>query len=95
MNYNDEGFAMLQDAIVKQAAHDYRYAYRKLLKLKRKGDPDEIRAAKDRCNYLERWFFSDWGAQLCNDLGSVILERIRKEEMQKHLEGVNANGAKT
>lgn len=92
--YTDDGFARLQVAIVKQTADDYRKAYRKWLKLKRNGKAEEIRHARDRCVALEKWFFSDWGALLCNDLGGVIIKKIQREEEQQIAKGVKTNGAK-
>ena len=57
----------LANAVIEQAAEDYREA-------RRRGDAGEIR-------HLERWFRSGWASDLSRGLAPVILERLQKEDI--------------
>jgi len=66
---------MLANAIIIQAADDYRTALRRL-KLNRMNR--EYLRMKEEC---ERFFQSQWFEQLTNVDGKTIMMRIQKEEM--------------
>ena len=69
-NYED-----LANAIVIQAAMDYRKAYRRYLR----GNKSEA----PRLERLEMFFGSEWAALLCKDNAKVILEYLQKEQQEK------------
>ena len=66
---------MLANAIIIQAADDYRTSLRRL-KLNRMNR--EYLRVKEEC---ERFFLSQWFEQLTNVDGKTIMMRIQKEEM--------------
>ena len=67
---------MLANAIIIQAADDYRVALRRL-KLNRMSR--EYRQVKEDC---ERFFQSEWYEVLSNVDGKMIMNRIQKEELE-------------
>ncbi len=66
---------MLANAIIVQAADDYRVSLRRL-KLNRMSR--EFQMMKEEC---ERFFQSEWFEVLTNLDGTTIMNRIRKEEL--------------
>lgn len=71
----DEGYTELAIAIVKQAADDYRRAYRRYL---RSGNRNPT------VDYIEDWLISGDGAILSFGKGAYILQTIRDEEDAKN-----------
>lgn len=69
-----EGCQALANAIVAQAAKDYRAAIRQL---KKHPDSQKTAALKLEC---ERFFHSRWYSQLTGVDPNYILDRIREEE---------------
>lgn len=70
------GWEALANAIVKQAAQDYREA----LKMLRK-HPDS-KAAMETAMEVEEFFHSPWYAQLTNIDPDYLTERLRKETVK-------------
>jgi hypothetical protein len=70
----DEGYLELAFAIVKQAADDYRFAYRRFLK---NGNRNPT------MDYIEHWLLHGDGAILSLNKGEYILKTIREEEDAK------------
>lgn len=66
-------YERLANAIVLQAAKDYRTALRRL-----NHDPYDY-AARMKIKELERFFLSSWYAVLTNVDGELLMERLRKE----------------
>lgn len=68
-----EPFSCLSNAIIEQAAKDYRTAARKLKK-----DPENI-TAQTTIREVERFFRSSWFSVLSDADGTMILRLLRKE----------------
>ena len=68
----------LANAIVEQAAHDYRVALKGL-----RVDP-ESHSANDKANVLELFFRSEYMHVLTKLDGEFLIEQLRKEEKPKH-----------
>lgn len=64
---------MLANAIVKQAADDYRNARRLLIRM-----PDAC-PAKERIQDVERFFQSEWYQLLTSVDGEYLLKRLEEE----------------
>ena len=75
MRYVDDPrcFEMLANAIVKQAADDYRNARRLLTRM-----PDAFQA-KERIQDVERFFQSEWYQLLTSVDGEYLLKRLEEE----------------
>ena len=69
---NKEGYERLANAIVIQAAEDYRKALKKLNKHPRDDN------AKLLVNELERFFKSQWYNELTDISGEWLMEKIKK-----------------
>lgn len=69
----DEAYIKLSNAIIIQAARDYRKA---LKRLKEHPHDMDARGVKDEC---ERFFSSQWYSQLTNVDGKLIIRRIMEE----------------
>lgn len=65
----------LANAIIVEAARDYRKAYRRY----KKGDE----TALYKIRKIEKFFNSEWADLLCNDKAKNILERLQKEQETK------------
>lgn len=77
MKYSQAGlrpYEALRNAIVIQAAADYRRALRAQ---KRKPNSYIHGSVKADC---ERFFMSDWFKAICNVSGEMIMKEIQKEE---------------
>lgn len=75
LTFRDEAYLLLAIAIVKQAADDYRVAYRRFL---RNGNRNEI------LDEIEDWMLFGDGTILSLNKGAYILKTIREEEDEKH-----------
>ena len=73
---NQDNYEDLANAIIIQAASDYRSAYRTY----KKGS----RSASIQIDRLERFFESDWAALLCRDKAKDILKRLQNEQLEKN-----------
>ena len=73
----DEAYLLLAIAIVKQAADDYRFAYRRFL---RSGNRN---ATMDQ---IEHWILRGDGTILSLNQGAYILKTIRDEEDEKQVQ---------
>ena len=74
-NPDFEGYGRLRDAIILQAAEDYRKARRVLAK-----NPNNINAARTR-DEVERFFRSAWYMSLTDIDGEFVLRKLREEKL--------------
>lgn len=72
-NLAEEPYEKLANAIVVQAANDYRVVLRK-----KKGNPRNSEAIRD-VNEIERFFRSDWYQALTAVDGEYLMDKIRQE----------------
>ena len=82
---NENGFEMLANAIVKQAADDYRSASKTLVK-----KPDSF-SAKERIKEVEKFLRSGWYMQLTTVEGEYILQRLKEEVVEYRKKSVKEN----
>ena len=68
-----DGYKLLANAIIEQAAKDYRAAYRMLTMNPRN------RAAKREMKSIEQFFSSEFFSTICSLDGSQLLKDIRKD----------------
>ena len=66
----NDNYELLRIAILSQAVKDYRKALRK---------KDEA-----KINYFERWFLSDWGQYLSEDIGEAIIEKCKQRSFSRN-----------
>ena len=78
----EEGYLLLAIAIVKQAADDYRLAYRRFLRSGTK-NPTMKR--------IEHWLLHDDGLILSFNKGEYILKVIREQEDKRYKNGVTTS----
>ena len=69
----DEAYTKLSNAIIIQAAKDYRKA---LKRLKEHPHDTDARGVKDEC---ERFFRSYWYSQLTNVDGEILIKKLQAE----------------
>lgn len=75
------GYEELANTIIINAVCDYRGAKKALAR-----NPDNTLAQR-QAGLCERFFLSDWFKILSNVDGEVVLEKLRKEELQKDRKG--------
>lgn len=76
MSYED-----LATAVLWQGVNDYRAAIKKL----HSEDPEAVEIGKRSIAMLEKFFLSEWGELLSNDMGAVIIERLHREQVDEYL----------
>ena len=77
MTNENDAYIALANAVVVQAADDYRRIYRRFLRR-----PDNS-MCQDELNTLERFFRSEYFELLTNVPAESILSRIREEELRR------------
>lgn len=82
---NENGFEMLANAIVKQAADDYRSACKTLIK-----KPDPF-SAKERIREVEKFLRSGWYQALTTVDGEYILQRLKEGAKEYRRKPVKEN----
>ena len=67
------GYQLLANAIIEQAAKDYRKA---LCAIQINGNNRSAQASK---NHLEKFFLSEWFGSLTNANGAVLISKMKEE----------------
>ena len=67
---NEDGYRNLADAIIMQAAHDYRRSVQQLIR-----KPYSTKALHDK-QEVEAFFRGDWFQVLCNLDGQQLLQKL-------------------
>ena len=85
-NLAEDPYERLANAIILQAASDYRVALKKI-----KARPKN-REAIDEALRIERFFRSDWYQALTSVDGEYLIERLQDEERQSEGRKINSDG---
>ena len=80
MQYLQENWEDLANAIILSAVEDYTYVYKRLLR------PTTRKAAKNEISKLERFFYSDWYAMLTDVDPRYLLNKLQEAIENDQLE---------